>query len=129
MIEAYGDAAKRHYADARTLAAVQRYDNAGHLIGFAVECALKHALNLHEPAGENPKLHLPNIVAVMLKRLKSRNPKTAALRTLLLQNQTTFFNDYDVSGRYWATGAVTSAMFDQWEIMTKRTFGAAGIRP
>lgn len=128
MPEAYGDAAKRHYTDARTLAAAQRYDNAGHLIGFAAECALKHALNLHEPAEENPKLHLPQIVSVMLKRLKSRNPKTATLRTLLLQYQATFFNDYDVSDRYSATGTVSPAMFGQWEAMAKRTFGAAGIR-
>ncbi len=66
MPEAYGDAAKRHYADARMLAASQRYDNAGHLIGFAAECALKHALDLHEPQAENPKLHLPQIVSVMV---------------------------------------------------------------
>lgn len=128
MPEAYGDAAKRHYVDAQSLAAAQRYDNAGHLIGFAAECALKHALDLHEPAAENPKLHLPHIAEVMLKRLKSRNPKTATLRTLLLQKRNLFFNDYDVSGRYSATGVVTRATYDQWEALARRTFGAAGIR-
>ena len=128
MLEAYGEAAKRHYADAKVLAAEQRYDNAGHLVGFAAECALKHALDLHEPQKENPRLHLPQIVDVMLKRLSSRNPRTAMLRTLLLQGQTTFFQDYNVSDRYSANGTVTSAMYAQWESLAKRTLGAAGIR-
>ncbi|HEV2678713.1 MAG TPA: hypothetical protein VGV37_29565 [Aliidongia sp.] len=128
MPEAYEEAAKRHYTDAKILAAGQRFDNAGHLIGFATECALKHALGLHEPQKENPKLHLPQIVSVMLKRLSSRNPKAATLRTLLLQGQATFFHDYDVSDRYSPNGTVTSAMYEQWESLAKRTFGAAGIR-
>jgi hypothetical protein len=128
MSEAYEDAAKRHYADAKTLAAGRRYDNAGHLIGFATECALKHALDLHEPQAENPKLHLPQIVSVMVKRLRSRNPKTATLRTLLLQNQARFFDSYNVTDRYAADGTVTVAMYENWEALAKRTFGAAGIR-
>ncbi|WP_145998443.1 hypothetical protein [Caulobacter flavus] len=128
MPEAYSEAAKRHYADAKTLAASQRFDNAGHLIGFAAECALKHAFELHEPQRENPRLHLPDIAGAMLRRLSSRNTKTAGLRTLLLQTQAAFFHDYSVSDRYSANGTVTDAMYLQWEALARRTFGAAGIR-
>lgn len=46
MATDYGEAALRHYDDASHLAETQRFDNAAHLIGFASECAIKHAWNV-----------------------------------------------------------------------------------
>jgi hypothetical protein len=40
-MENYEDAAVRHYDDAKALRDSGRGDNAGHLIGFAAECAIK----------------------------------------------------------------------------------------
>lgn len=42
--EDFRAAAVRHYEDARALKYAGRLDNAGHLIGFAAECAIKHGI-------------------------------------------------------------------------------------
>ena len=47
-MESYEHAAMRHFADAEDLAARRRLDNAGHLIGLAAECAVKHAVRRTE---------------------------------------------------------------------------------
>ena len=45
LMESFEHAARRHFADAEDLADRQRLlDNAGHLIGPAAECAVKHAV-------------------------------------------------------------------------------------
>ena len=48
-VECYRDAALRHFVDARSLAAVERWDSAGHVMGFAAECSIEHAVK--EAAG------------------------------------------------------------------------------
>jgi hypothetical protein len=45
MADSFHDAARRHRSDAKQLAASRRFQNAGHLIGFAAECLTKEILN------------------------------------------------------------------------------------
>jgi hypothetical protein len=42
----YPDAAGKHLADAEALVAARRYDGAGYLAGYVVECALKSLLQV-----------------------------------------------------------------------------------
>lgn len=128
MAEVYRVAALRHLVDASALAANQRYDNAGHLVGFAVECALKHAYGLVEPLDESPRVHLPHLVNALLKQMRSRNAKTGSLHNLLNQTQAGFFNDWRVSDRYADDQTVSRAMYEKWRALAHRAFGAAGIR-
>lgn len=58
----FADSALRHREDARYLAVSQRYQNAGHLIGFAAECLVKAEM---ERAGitvdKNLRAHFPDL--------------------------------------------------------------------
>lgn len=128
MPEAYAVAASRHFADAERLARDQRYDNAGHLVGFAAECALKHAYDITEPDEASPRVHLPDLAAAIRRRVRSRNPRQQALRSLLGQTQNGFFSDWQVSARYGDDGTVSRAMYERWEGYARRTLGAARIK-
>jgi len=128
MNEKYDQAALRHYADAERLASAQRYDNAGHLIGFAAECAIKHAFAMTESADASPRLHLPDLANAVLKRIKSKSPREVPLRDLLAKSRTGFFHDWRVSARYGATGHVDLPTYRRWESLAMRTLGAAGLR-
>jgi HEPN domain-containing protein len=56
--ENYASAASRHVRDARTLCEASRWDNAGYLAGYAVECGVKAAVEL---AGVRLRRHLDDI--------------------------------------------------------------------
>ena len=62
MTQDYESAAVRHFEDAQTLWASGRVDNAGHLIGFAAECAIKHRISSLRPAAKSPQGHFPEIL-------------------------------------------------------------------
>ncbi len=84
MSEDYNEAALRHYRDAEHLADDNRIDNAAHLIGFAAECAIKHAFDgLQNSMGDLPRIHLPDLANAALKRVKSKSPKEIAFHSLL----------------------------------------------
>jgi len=51
----YPDAAAKHLADAKALTVAHRYDGAGYLAGYVVECALKSLLQVE--IGEAPRTH------------------------------------------------------------------------
>jgi hypothetical protein len=59
VAEDYQSAALRHFEDATTLRISGRYDNAGHLIGFAAECAIKHRIMSLRPAPTLPLRTFP----------------------------------------------------------------------
>ena len=129
MNETYDEAAIRHFADAETLAGAQRYDNAGHLIGFAAECAIKHAFALIEPSDASPRLHLPDLANAIRKRIKSKSPREVPLRNLLEKTRRGgFFHDWRVAARYGASGHVDLPTYRTWKLLAERTLGAAGLR-
>jgi HEPN domain-containing protein len=72
----YKQAALRHYMDAESLAAVGRYDDAGHLIGLAAECALKHGIQgFTIPQNKAIEGHLPSVKYTIRTILNGRNAK------------------------------------------------------
>ncbi len=128
MLESYAESARRHYADAKSLAVRDRLDNAGHLIGFATECAIKHAFELSEPKEWLPRVHLPSLANVVLKRVTNRKTSSIPLRKLLEQTRNQFFTDWDVNDRYRSTGHVSRTKYQRWCKLAKRALHAAGIR-
>jgi hypothetical protein len=85
MASDYENSALRHYTDAEHLANSGRYDNAGHLIGFAAECALKKAAQSYFPKGQcEIDGHLPRDLKGKIKReLDGRNIKGRLLQLVL----------------------------------------------
>lgn len=118
MLEDYESAAVRHYQDALALKEQGKLDNAGHLIGFSAECAIKAALS------EAPHFHLPELLTTARKRLKSRTEHSGLLR-MLGKNA---FKDWDVSRRYHRTGHTTAVELDNWVKATKQLLNLSGVR-
>lgn len=130
MSEKYDEAALRHSEDAKILASKQRFDNAGHLIGFAAECAIKFAVNLPDEDRYN---HLPKIAGLAKKALKkicgrNETPLLNLLNQTINSTQNQFFDDWRVDHRYSASGMVTREMYMKWNILADRTLLAAGLR-
>lgn len=128
MSESYDVAAVRHFQDAQKLSAVGRYDNAGHLIGFAAECAIKYVMNVVEPEDENCRKHLPDLAGIARRRFSGRNPRQVPMLTLLTQAQGGFFHNWQVSYRYSDDGHVTNEQYSAWEKLAKRAISAAHLK-
>src|SRR6187551_2097941 len=101
MVEKYDSAAVRHYADATLLKEAGRLDNAGHLIGFAAECAIKY--QVFTVCGGRPEyVHLPKLLSIARRALNGRNTSSGMLALL---NQD-IFDNWSVVHRYHATGLI-----------------------
>jgi hypothetical protein len=120
-MENYRDSALRHYADANVLQSASKLDNAGHLIGFSAECAIKHAIASLNNSAEKPKGHFPDFVGIAKKHVDRRS----AIFTLL---QGDLLSGWRVERRYHKSGETTSAELDSWFQNTRRLLGAAGIK-
>lgn len=66
-MEDYASAAIRHYIDAEKLKSSGSIDNAGHLVGFAAECALKYKISTISPDMDRPRGHFPDFVNIAKK--------------------------------------------------------------
>jgi hypothetical protein len=122
--EDYLGAAIRHFDDAHRLEAFQRLDNAGHLIGFAAECAIKHKILISSPSADSPGEHFPKLLPAARKRLGSR-VNFSGMYNILKDD---IFSDWAIDSRYSVTGKVSQDMFSNWSKITQRLFAAAGIR-
>ncbi|HLJ63630.1 MAG TPA: hypothetical protein VKT70_05960, partial [Stellaceae bacterium] len=71
--DAYREASRRHYCDACHLANDGRFDSAGHLIGFAAECAIKHKIREDRPTENPPFCHIPKLIEKAKKLLHNRS--------------------------------------------------------
>ena len=127
MPENYHDAALRHFKDSERLAGEQRFDNAGHLIGFAAECALKHHFGI-TALQSTPKTHLPDLAAAMRKRFSARDPNQAAMYSLLTIIGPGYFAGWSVNDRYGQDGTISEARYNRWREQARRTFGAARLQ-
>jgi len=121
--EDYQAAAIRHFQDATTLQAAGQLDNAGHLIGFSAECAIKHKIN-SLGSEVSPPQHLPELLVAARKRPGGR-ANYAGMFDLLKNG---IFADWAVDHRYSASGKVTSGQVSAWFAITKRLLAAANIR-
>lgn len=124
MPENYGEASIRHYADAQALAHAERFDGAGHLIGFSAECAIKHHIGTIKPNYDVPHGHFPNIIEIAKRHLHQRR-QTEMHR--ILKNPE-LMKDWDVSHRYSENGSTTQDAYEQWRGQAAHIIFAAGLR-
>lgn len=122
--EDYGSAARRHYQDAETLNAAGRFDNAGHLIGFAAECAIKHKIYSLGTGDTCPDLHLPHLLPAARKRLGERAGFSGMYNIL----KSDVFTDWAVDFRYSPDGKIKSENVTAWFAVTRRLLAAANVR-
>lgn len=120
--EDYAGAAVRHFSDALTLKVSGRLDNAGHLIGFAAECAIKH--NIGKVSDGSLALHLPELLPAARKRLGTRVGYTSMFNLLKGDVLPAWYVDH----RYSATGKVSPEVLAGWEATVKRLLAAAGLK-
>ena len=124
MPESYSEAALRHSADADHLAASGHLDGAGYLIGFAVECAIKHAIMSARLAEGAPHVHIPRLIDGAKKALQGRRKHT--MFTLL--EKATFMQNWAIEIRYAGNGAVNTDQFGLWRTDANRALAAANLR-
>lgn len=122
--EDYHAAAIRHFQDASTLRDNGGLDNAGHLIGFSAECAIKYRIDSLGTGDSSPAQHLPDILVVARKRLGGRVNYVSMFDLI----KSSIFADWAVDQRYSVTGRVTSKQLEDWFVVTKRLLAAANIR-
>lgn len=126
--ETFDEASVRHFFDAGRLAEAGRFDNAGHLIGFAAECAIKHAFGLSGPVADHWKIHLPQLAGVARKHAQGRRSRQFPIVNLLEQLRGRYFDDWSVNQRYHRDGTVSAETYDRWRKQARRTLLAASIR-
>lgn len=122
--EDYQQAAVRHFADASTLRAAGRLDNAGHLVGFAAECAIKHKIGTLGTGEAALAQHLPTMLPAARKKLGERVGYSAMFDVL----KGDAFSDWAIDHRYSKDGKVTDEQIKAWLNLTQRLFAAANIR-
>ena len=124
-MESYEHAARRHFADAEDLADRERLDNAGHLIGLAAECAVKHAVR--HVTDHPPHIHFPELTAG-IRQLGGRHPVVSEVRRALSPPaHGSVFDDWSVTMRYDADGHVLDAQYRKWKMAAGRIMSAASI--
>ena len=124
-MESYEHAAMRHFADAEDLAARRRLDNAGHLIGLAAECAVKHAVRRVAP--NPPHIHFPKLTAEIRKFGGRDTVLYKVRRALSPPTHGSVFDDWDITMRYCADGHVEDAQYRKWKVATGQIMSAASI--
>lgn len=124
MPEAYADSALRHSADADVLTTGCRFQGAGYLIGFAVECAIKSTIAAARPAAGVPQVHLPQLIEGAKKALKGR--RKHAMFTVL--EQVDFMRNWTIEIRYASDGLVDEEQLRRWRADANRALAAANLR-
>ncbi|WP_148664574.1 hypothetical protein [Herbaspirillum robiniae] len=120
-MEDYESAAIRHLKDAELLSHAGEFDNAGHLVGFAAECAIKHSIHTITGGAARPHGHMPNFVVTARKHLNQRSSMFDFLKQDRLVG-------WDVNQRYYRSGTVSEQHVSLWLSETKRLFACAKIR-
>jgi hypothetical protein len=123
-LEDYQAAAIRHYEDASRLRDAGRLDNAGHLIGFSAECAIKYKIDSLGSGDRSPAQHLPDILVAARKRLGERSSYASMFNLL----KSEIFADWAIDHRYSTTGRASPEQVVVWFRITQRLLAAANIR-
>ena len=120
----YESAALRHFTDAKTLNLAGRLDNAGHLIGFAAECAIKHQLAKFSPP-QKVSGHFPELLLAARKRLGVRSAYSVNMYEVV---KAEIFAGWLVDRRYYVTGHTSDKEMTQWLRQTQRLFACAKLK-
>lgn len=123
-MEDYKSAAIRHFEDAEFLKFSGKSDNAGHLVGFAAECAIKHKILTLQLSQGSPHGHFPDFLIVARKHLGSRANFTNMYDIL----KADIFRNWNVNRRYSATGTTSAEELEDWFSVTMRLFATAGLK-
>jgi len=122
----YAQSALRHFRDAELLAAGGRFDDAGHLIGLAAECALKHgAQGFTTPKGAEINGHLPTIKTHVRQILQGRNIRGPLLAFVSSHEH---FAGWHVNDRYRADGHIDQPQYAIWRTETQKAFRIVNLR-
>ncbi len=124
MPEDYESAAIRHLEDALTLLASGKRDNAGHLVGFAAECAIKYKIENLRPQNNSPHGHIPELLITARKHLGARVNYSNMYDIL----KGDIFAGWNVNRRYYETGHTEEAELESWFSATKRLFATARLK-
>ena len=124
MQEDYESSAIRHYKDAVLLEQEGHLDNAGHLVGFAAECAIKLRIAALRAPPSAPHSHLPHLLVAARKCFKQRDAYSAMYQ--LLKNS--LLDGWEVNRRYEQSGSLSKIDLDRWFKDTRRLLGSAGIK-
>ena len=124
MADDYQAASLRHFEDAETLAMTERWGGAGHLIGFAAECALKFKIESLRPGANAPHGHFPELLEIAKKHIARRHE--APIHQLL--KIANLMENWDVSLRYAGDGAVDKECYNKWRDDASRILNASNIR-
>lgn len=126
LVEKYDSAAIRHYEDAQLLNASGKLDNAGQLVGFAAECAIKHRISSLKTGQPSPHGHLPDFLTIARKHLNGRTAYPyPAMFNIVRQD---IFSGWNVNRRYYQTGNTTGDELVTWFEVTKRLFATANLK-
>jgi hypothetical protein len=128
VADSFPDAARRHRIDAKRLAAARRFQNAGHLIGFAAECLAKEILEaagitIDKPSGFRE--HFP-----MLRGAIRRDGRTRAMTVLApIIGSQPFLDGWTAECRYENDISQVDAevRFNSWIADVDSLFGATGM--
>lgn len=124
-MEKYDSAAIRHFEDAQLLRDAGKLDNAGHLVGFAAECAIKHQISSLKSKQMNTLHgHLPDFLIVARKHLGSRSNYNGMFNIL----KSEIFSGWHVNRRYCQTGNTSPEELDIWFGVARRLFATAGLK-
>lgn len=124
-MESYDSAALRHYNDAKFLNSSGKLDNAGHLIGFAAECAIKYKISTLPSSQDNPHGHFPSLLIIARKHLTQRSGHTTSMLNFLKSD---ILHGWTVNRRYDKTGATSQDELDKWIAETGRLFACANLK-
>jgi hypothetical protein len=128
VTDCFPDSARRHRSDAKHLAANRRFQNAGHLLGFAAECLAKEILagagiTLDKSSGLRE--HFPQ-----LGNQIRRNGRTRVMTLLTpIVRRSTFLDGWTAECRYEANISQADAeiRFNSWHADVEALFKTAGI--
>ena len=128
MTDCFPDAARRHRSDAKHLALDRRFQNAGHLLGFAAECLAKEIL-----AGAGITLDKTSGLREHFPQLGNQicmNGRTRVMALLMpIVRASTFLDGWKAECRYEANifQADAETRFNAWHADVDALFKAAGI--
>ena len=128
MADSFPDAARRHWSDAKQLAANDRFQNAGHLLGFAAECLAKEALQSSSIIKDTPDAkqwsHFPRLA----DRIRTDGRSRAMIPLLPIITNPAFLDGWQAECRYEANITRTDAekRFHAWHADVDSLFKAAG---
>ena len=117
MAENYQQAARRHLADTEALAKDGRFDNAGYLVGYAAECALKQRFPNLSP------VHFPDLIGNAKHRLDRR--RDASVRLVL--GVSNLMEGWSTDLRYASDSEAAETNWNLWHNHAIRLLHAVGL--